>query len=161
MTLEYDEVIAIVIGQIVGTITFTMFYDKLLKVLMTFWVIFRFLYSINFIYYIIYSILKHFAPQRYQRKIVMHTKCTQKDAPMDTLTVPVIIRAWFMPHDFTNKLGFDPDVRNWTFFACSITSFLVLRNSVSEAHVVCLEIVEIMLFTISSSYNGEFEIDSF
>ena len=33
MTLEYDEVIAIVIGQIVGTITFTMFYDKLLKVL--------------------------------------------------------------------------------------------------------------------------------
>ena len=32
MTLEYDEVMAIVIGQIVGTITFTMFYDKLLKV---------------------------------------------------------------------------------------------------------------------------------
>lgn len=32
MALEYDEIIAIIIGQIVGTITFTMFYDKLLKV---------------------------------------------------------------------------------------------------------------------------------
>ena len=31
MALEYDEIIAIVIGQIVGIITFTMFYDKLLK----------------------------------------------------------------------------------------------------------------------------------
>ena len=31
MALEYDEIIAIIIGQIVGTITFIMFYDKLLK----------------------------------------------------------------------------------------------------------------------------------
>ena len=77
---------------------------------------------------------------------------------MDRLTVPVMIRPWRL--DFINKLEFYPDVRNWTFLASSITSFLVLRNSVSEAHVVCLEIVEIMPFTISSSYNGEFEIDS-
>lgn len=31
MALEYDEIIAIIFGQIVGAITFTMFYDKLLK----------------------------------------------------------------------------------------------------------------------------------
>ena len=44
--------------------------------------------------------------------------------------------------------------------ACSIISFLVFRNSVSVAQVVVREIVEAMLFTISSSYKGEFEIDS-
>ena len=43
MRLEYDEIIAIVIGQIVGTITFTMFYDKLLKV-----VVFRVKYYYRF-----------------------------------------------------------------------------------------------------------------
>ena len=58
-------------------------------------------------------------------------------------------------------MKFVPDVRNCTFFASSITSFLVLRNSASEAQVVFLEMVEIIPFTISSSYNGEFEIDSF
>ena len=57
-------------------------------------------------------------------------------------------------------MKFIPDVRNWAFLACSIISFLVFRNSVSVAQVVVREIVEAMLFTISSSYKGEFEIDS-
>ena len=37
MALEYDEIVAIIIGQIVGTITFTMFYDKLLKASFILW----------------------------------------------------------------------------------------------------------------------------
>ena len=57
-------------------------------------------------------------------------------------------------------MKFSPDVRNWTFFASSIISFLVFRSSVSVAQVVVREIVEAMPFTISSSYNGEFKIDS-
>ena len=53
-----------------------------------------------------------------------------------------------------------PDFRWRTFLACSTISFLVLRSSVSVAQVVVREIVDAIPFTISSSYNGEFEIDS-